>query len=360
MAKLQRSVLVLFLFFLIFSGLYFSKEFLVPIAISAILAMLFIGFSNFLERRGISRAFSALFSMLVLLISIGLIVFLLSLRLSEFAADFDTMKTKLTELLDNLKQWVRATIGLSVKEQEKILKQGQESAGNGGAMAAAVLASLMGMAVNLVLGIVYMYLFLYNRSHIKKFFIMLVPDSVNRKTDIVIHESAKVAQKYLSGLGGMIACLWVMYGIGFTLVGVENAIFFAVLCGILEIVPFVGNLTGTSLTVLTVLVQGGSGSMVIGVLGTYFVIQFVQTYILEPLIVGEQVSINPLFTIMAIVLGEMVWGIPGMILAIPLLGIVKIICDNVPELKPYGFLIGSEPKKKKTGVIDKLKKLIGK
>jgi len=45
-------------------------------------------------------------------------------------------------------------------------------------------------------------------------------------------------------------------------------------------------------------------------------------------------------------LGELVWGIPGMVLAIPLLGIVKIICDHIPSLKPYGYLIGSDRKRK--------------
>ncbi|MEO6150020.1 MAG: AI-2E family transporter [Mucilaginibacter sp.] len=357
MVKLQRSVLVLFFFFLVFSGLYFASEFLVPLAISAILAMLFIGFSNFLERKGMNRGFSSLCSVLLLLISVSVIILLLSLQLSEFAADFDIMKKKLTELLLNLQRWVHATVGISVKQQDEMLKQGQEAGNNAGGMAAAVLAAVMGMAVNIVLGLVYMFLLLYNRSRIKKFFIMLVPNSVNEKTDMVIHESAQVAQKYLSGLGTMIVMLWIMYGVGFSLVGVENAIFFAILCGVLEIVPFIGNLTGTTITVLAVLVQGGNNTMVIGVICTYLFIQFIQTYILEPLVVGEQVSINPLFTIMAIVVGELVWGIPGMILAIPMLGIVKIICDNVPELKPYGFLIGCEPKKKKTGVIDRLKKL---
>jgi predicted PurR-regulated permease PerM len=139
-----------------------------------------------------------------------------------------------------------------------------------------------------------------------------------------------------------------MYGIGFSIAGVKNAFFFAILCGLLEIIPFVGNLAGTALTVLMALTQGGGGNIVIGVLITYALVQFIQTYILEPLVVGAEVNINPLFTIIAIVLGELIWGVPGMVLAIPLTGIFKIICDNVESLKPYGFLIGKEKKKKIT------------
>ncbi len=91
--------------------------------------------------------------------------------------------------------------------------------------------------------------------------------------------------------------------------------------------------------------QGGGTNMVIGILITYGCVQFIQTYILEPLVVGAEVKINPLFTIIAIVIGELVWGMPGMILAIPLLGIAKIIFDNVDSLKPYGFLIAEEKRR---------------
>jgi predicted PurR-regulated permease PerM len=127
--------------------------------------------------------------------------------------------------------------------------------------------------------------------------------------------------------------------------------------GLLEIVPFVGNITGTSLTILMALTQGGGGGMIIGILITYGLVQFIQTYILEPMIVGSEVNINPLFTILGIILGELVWGIPGMILAIPILGILKIVCDHIPSLQPYGFLIGEEKKKKKgIGLFEKIKK----
>ena len=144
----------------------------------------------------------------------------------------------------------------------------------------------------------------------------------------------------------MMLCLWIMYSIGFSIVGVKYAVFFAILCGLLEIIPFIGNLTGNMLTVLMVIVQGGSTGMILAVLLTYAVIQFIQSYLLEPLVVGAGVNINPLFTIIVLVVGELIWGIPGLVLAIPLLGIVKIICDHIEPLKPYGYLIGHDKKKK--------------
>ena len=257
-------------------------------------------------------------------------------------------------MLDHVKVWIQQTFNISYEKQKELLKD--QSKGSGGQIGSFA-GSFMGILVNSVLVTVYIYLLLYSRNHIKQFILKLFHTDKRAKTEKVIGESVQVAQKYLSGLSAMIVMLWIMYGIGFTIVGVEYAIFFAILCGLLEIVPFVGNITGTSITILAVLVQGGDSTMLIGVVSTYLLVQFLQTYILEPLVVGEQVSLNPLFTIIVIVVGEMLWGIGGMVLAIPLLGIVKIICDNVPELQPYGFLIGSEKKKKKRPMLfDRLRK----
>ena len=127
------------------------------------------------------------------------------------------------------------------------------------------------------------------------------------------------------------------------------------LCGLLEIVPFVGNLTGNVLTILMAVSQGAGSGMVVGIIVTYAIVQFLQTYILEPLVVGAEVNINPLFTVVVLVIGELVWGIAGMVMAIPLLGITKIICDHIEPLKPYGYLIGQEKKGKRKGVIEKIK-----
>jgi predicted PurR-regulated permease PerM len=80
--------------------------------------------------------------------------------------------------------------------------------------------------------------------------------------------------------------------------------------------------------------------VLVGIAITYAIVQFIQGWVLEPLILGPQVKINPLFTIIALVLGELLWGIPGIILAIPILAIFKIVCDHIEPLQPIGFLIG--------------------
>lgn len=301
-----------------------------------------------MERKGIKRGLASFLCIALFLSLIAGILLLMSWQLSSLSENMDEMKDRLISLFNDMRVWLSKSIGVSYRQQEKIItEQTSTGATSAGSMAMSFATGTFSILINALLVTVYMFLFLYYRSHIKNFILKLTDRSDKELADEIVHKSGQVAQKYLSGLGAMIFILWIMYGIGFSIIGVENAIFFAVLCGILEIIPFVGNLTGTSLTVLSVVVQGGDTRMIIWVLVTYFVVQFIQTYILEPLVVGEQVSINPLFTIMSIVVGEMVWGISGMILAIPLIGIFKIICDHVPSLQPYGFLIGPPVKKER-------------
>ena len=133
--------------------------------------------------------------------------------------------------------------------------------------------------------------------------------------------------------------------------------FLPLFVGLLEIIPYVGNVIGIVLTLIVAASYGADLSMLGGIDLVYGIIQMILGWVLEPLILEPQVIINPLFTIFALVIGELVWGISGMILAIPMIAMFKIVCDHIEPLKPYGFLIGeTETKRKELGFIKKIKR----
>ncbi len=342
---LTRTIQILFLFFLVVAGLYFAKPFLVPLVIAAIFSMLFLPMSGWLENKGMHRGVAALLCVLTLVCVVAGMIALISWQVSDLAKDMGNMQEYVSKSATKIKEVISTKLGVSPQKQEQMMKEQQSSgAGGAGKMVMAVMSGLSGILVNSILVIVYMFLLMFLRTHLRKFILKITAQNARQQTDRILHDSAKVARSYLTGLAKMIVLLWIMYGIGFSIVGVKNAIFFAILCGVLEIVPFIGNIAGTTLTLIMALSQGGDSTMLIGIVVTYAVVQFLQTYVLEPLVVGAQVKINPLFTIIAIVVGELIWGIPGMILAVPVTGIAKVIFDNTGGLKPYGFLIGENKK----------------
>ena len=341
------------LLFLAISGLYIAKVFLMPLAIGAVLATLFLPFCKWMESHKIPSVISVFVCMLVLIAAIVLIAGLLGWQLAALNKDITLIKQKLIETAEGMQQYVFSNFGVSRVQQVQIIKDQQDVITG---IIAVLAGSVLYVVSNFVLMLVYVFLLLYYRTHLKKFMLQL--SSVNQQMEMeqIIYRATNVSQQYLVGLAKMIVCLWIMYSIGFGIWGVKNFIFFAILCGLLEIIPFIGNITGTTITILVALVNGADLSLVGGIALTYGAVQLIQGWVLEPLILGPQVKINPLFTIVALVLGEIVWGIPGIILAIPLTAIFKIVCDHIESLKPYGFLIGEiQSQKKPPQFIEKLK-----
>ncbi len=283
------------------------------------------------------------------------------MALTNVTTDLEAFETSITSFIEKTKAFIESSFGISEQKQQELAQQQQKSGGSGApSMIKKFLSVLSGFLIDTILVLVYIFLFLYFRTHLKKFILKLVAETERAKATKIIYECSKVVQKYISGLAMMIGVLWIMYGIGFSIAGVKNPVFFAILCGVLETVPFIGNITGTAFTLIASLSQGGGLNLAIGILATYAIVQFIQTYLLEPLVVGSAANINPLFTIIGLVAGELVWGIPGMVLVLPDIGMVKIICDNIEPLKPYGFLIGKEKDESHQGIADKIKGLFKK
>lgn len=344
------------LLFLIIFGLYIAQDFLIPLSIGGILATLFLPFCNWMESKKIPKSIAVFICLMSLLLIIFILISLLGWKISELLNDISLIKQRAIETGTSLQQYIFNHLNISIKEQFLILKKEQPSYSN---IFQIIFGSITSIFASLILVLVYFAFLLYYRDHIKNFLLKIAKPSKQEEMEQIIFNATKVSQQYLLGLSKMIVLLWIMYAIGFGIIGVENAIFFAILCGMLEIVPYVGNITGTLLTVLVAAINGGNPTLLGGIVVVYGIVQLIQGWILEPLILGPQVKINPLFTIIVLVIGQLLWGIPGIILAIPLTAIFKIICDHIESLKPYGFLIGeiSVPKKRED-ILQSLKSYI--
>ncbi|CAM4001896.1 AI-2E family transporter [Mucilaginibacter galii] len=181
---LPRSVLTLFLMFLIFGGLYFSAGFLTPVALAGILAMLFLPFSRWMEKKGMNRTVAAVICVLTLILVFAGFLYLISWRVSNLQANLDQIEQQFNKYLGQAQNYVNNSFGVSKQQQDQMLKkQGSSGAGSAATYIAGFVATLLGSLTTTVLLLIYMFLFINSRAHFKKFILKLVKpeDQVNTK-----------------------------------------------------------------------------------------------------------------------------------------------------------------------------------
>ena len=153
-------------------------------------------------------------------------------------------------------------------------------------------------------------------------------------------ETKSAIQSYMVGLLLEALVVAAMNSIALMLLGVDYAILLGVIGGLLNMLPYIGGLVAIALPVIIASVTKDGFTTQLGVIGAYTLIQFIDNNFLVPFLVSSRVKINAFFSIVVVLLGGAVWGIAGMFLSIPFVAILKIIFDRLPEMKPWGKLLG--------------------
>ena len=337
---LDRVNSILFFMILIGSILYFGRELFVLLIFSGFLAMLMTPVSNMMENHKFSRIFSTIFSILIIIAVISVVLLILSAQIANISEDFPQIKSKFEGIFKNVQSWIGDQLGISsgqVKEKVSDAMTGKES---GGFFAGIVMGTFT-FTGSFILVLVFTFLFLFQREKYENFIVMLHKTEKRKEAKETIGRISKVAQSYLTGRIISIFILAVLYAIGFSIIGLKNGLILAAIAAIVSFVPYIGPLIGGLIPFIMALI-GGSGNQAIWVLAILTFAQFFDNYFIEPYIVGGSVNISPFFTIFILIVGGAIWGIAGVILFLPLLGVTKIIFENIEGLKPYAYLIGDQ------------------
>lgn len=341
--------------YLFFIGLlvvvmYFGKAFLVPIVFASLLAMLMAPVCRKLDGWGFNRAMSSLVCILILIMVIALVALIVSTQISTFAENMSQLQTKARELLSHAQQYIEQKIGVTPQEQEKIVKeQTQNTNQQGPGMGAKILAGIISTLTSVVVTLVITFLMIYNKEQFENFFIRLYQEQDTEKVKTIVGQITRVSQKYLTGRAMSVLIIASMYSIGLLIVGIKNAVLLAGIAALLTVIPYVGTVLGGLFPVIMALLTADIQTALSAAL-VMVVIQTIDNYFIEPNVVGGEVNLNALWSILSIIAGGMIWGVAGMIVFLPLFGIIKIVCDHVAPLKPLGYLLGEQGEKKASRV----------
>lgn len=321
--------------------LFVLRETIIPLAFSVLLAILLHPVCVWLERHRVPRIGSILLSILTLFIVIMVLVYVVSLQIGSFAEELPRITEKSETILDQTltmgERYLNISRSRQVSEAKKYLIN---ALSEGRAVLLNTLVTTTGAISTFILIPLYIFFFLLYRDFFRRFVHKAIKNVPNEELNALLKKIYEVIQSYLSGLFLVILIVGVLNSIGLLLLGIPHAIFFGFLAGFLILIPYIGILIGSVLPALLAVVTMDSPWYAVGVIGIMSFVQFLEGNFITPNIVGSKVSVNPLAAIVALFLGGQLWGLSGLILALPVTAILKVIFDTIPSMEPYGFLLG--------------------
>src|SRR5215218_2912914 len=328
--------------------LYVLSSVFVPLAFAVLFAMLLNRLYVRLE--GVMPKIPAIIlTILSAILFLAVLFYFLSTQIAGFVNSLPLLKQKLTTLLYELQNWTKDKLGINVNKQIRSITNGFDN--GGGNMITGTLGKLISSLGVIVLIPTYVFMMLYYKPLILDFIFHVFKEHNSLRVAEILSQTKAAVQSFMSGLMIETAIVCILNSIALLMIGVPSAIVIGVIGGILNILPYIGGLVAIALPVLMVTVTRDGYSAHVLVIGAYLAIQFIDNNILVPRIVSKKVQINALMSIIVVLLGGLLWGIPGMFLSIPFIGMLKIIFDRIDDLKPWGRLLGDEVPTEHTGLI---------
>lgn len=342
--KVKKANHVLIFCALVLAGLVYGASFLIPLSFAVFFATLILPVVAFLEKRtGAGRLLSSFVGTFLVFLGVGLLFFFLINELARFLQDIIERREDILNYFRVMQENLAAQTGFSMEQQEQMFMDSLADIINVlQNYLSGILTNLVGTLLSFLLTLVFVFLFLVNRDKMVKFIMMYSPKEKQPEVQEVIGETTKVAHKYLWGRIKVMSALALMYVIAFLAFDLPHIGLLVIFGALITIIPFIGPFISGLLPILFMIGFGGTYNEILLFTGVIVIIQLVESYVLEPLIIGSEIHQSPLFVIIAVLLGGVVWGPAGFVLFVPIFAIIKIIFDHIPSLHPVAFLMGYE------------------
>lgn len=342
---------------LLIYALIMAKDFLYPLTIGILIAYLLFPVVNYLEKKGLPRILSILIPLifsLALVVLLGTFVFK---RLTLFMDDLPIFKEKTIEHIEELQTVIEDNLGVSGSRVRDFLVNRLFDIGNN---TGELFTATTGTLFAILMQPVFVFLFLYYRTKFA-YFIMDLTGKQNRMITIqILKEIATVVTRYMLGVTIVVLILCIINSIGLMIIGLNYAILLGVISAMFSYIPYFGTAIGGSISVLYALFIEDSNVIAVRVLIFALFVHFLENNILGPNIVGHNIRLNPFVIIIGLIAGAMIWGLPGMLVTIPFLAMLKIIMKRVPTMQRYAFLLGTKGTQRHAITLQSFRKLLPK
>ncbi len=351
---LYTTLLILGIYFL-FTGLVKAKGFLVPFSLAVLFSMILLPVDNWLRSLGLPKALSIVLSDLLLMAFCLGIIFLTGWQIRSITENWPGYKKRLQPKIGMVQDFVEKNTGIGREKQADIMQKiinsnagGQEEDRHG------IYHKIISFPGNFLLVFVYIFFFMFYRKKFKNAIVNFFPEERRVKASRILSELGKVGRQYLAGRFMLLIILAVLYFAGLSITGIRNALMISLLGALLSLIPYIGNVLAVIIAAFMSLLAQNSMGAIIGVLLVFTIAQFVESYILEPYLVGHKVEVNPAVVFTGVIIGGITWGIAGMILSIPFMGFCKTIFDRIRILQPIGYVFDEQDTGAGDGLISRI------
>jgi predicted PurR-regulated permease PerM len=340
-----RTAAILLILVISFVILAWAQDVIVPLLFAIIFSSMLFPLCNRLEKWGTHKGLAAFSSILVAGLLLALFLGIVISQLLHLINQAPQFLQKINSLADRAETYINSRWHIDKSTQvDHIHQQVGKLLDNSSAYFSTTMSFTTNFISQFLLVLLFSFFLLYLRAFFLEFFYKVFASSDKMLIDDTMQKIYLVIQSYLAGLIKVIAIVGTLNSVGLWALGIESPLFFGFLGGILVIIPYIGILIGSALPFLVALITKDSSWYAIGVLGVFLFVHILEGNLITPYVVGSKVSINPLVAIFSLLLFGKLWGLSGLILALPVTAICKIIFDLLPGFKAVGFLLGRPQK----------------
>ena len=330
--------------YIVYGGLilFFGREIFIPLSFALLISFVLYPLCSWLEGKGIGRLAAIMLSILLLMIAGLAIVGLLVYQFVGFVEEWPAIRLKVSDAVADLIEWIEL-IGLSQAEQQALLSRISDQ--SGGNLVTLIRDAISASAFSIVLLIlipVYAVLILYYRKHWMKVLSRIFPSERAENLRNMIRLTIDTYYRFIKGMAIVYIVVGALNSVGLLLLGVPHAVLFGFIASILTFVPYVGIMVGSLLPMAMAWITYDSVWYPLGVVGVFAFVQYLEANVIFPVAVSSRLNVNTLVMLMAIFAGGVLWGVPGMILFVPYVGIVKLLADHNPKWKTVATTLGPE------------------
>jgi predicted PurR-regulated permease PerM len=336
-----RATIFLVGFFVLIAILYIARGIIIPIVFAMIFAIVLHPVVNFFIRLKINRVIAITITLILTFLVIVLIGSLLISEISRLSESLPILFNKFTVLVNQNITDASAYFEINPEKIHAwITKTQQDLVNSSSAAIEHTLVILGSLLVALFLLPVYIFLILYYQPILFEFILRLFGIKHKSKVSEIVSQTKTVIQGYLIGRLIEVLILTMLNFFTLLIIGIDYALILGFIGALFNVIPYIGGIVAMILPMMVALVTKSSPIYALYVFIAYYFIQLVDNHYFVPFVVASKVRINALFSIVVVFAGNALWGIPGMFLSIPILAIVKLVCDNIEPLNPWGFLLG--------------------